>query len=99
MLEIILAALLAAAVETVFTVVLLLFAAVIEWFLELAEAMDETDLAFTLKTEMEQGRYNIVQGVFDQSTDKVKQARRIQANRLEDRVKRAHDNRALVIYT
>ena len=97
--EAIKAALLRIAIETVAVLVMLVFSELIEWFINVAQVLDDQDLAFTLKTEMNRGRYTIVQGVFDQRTDQVKKARRIEAERVDARIRSAHESNALVVYT
>lgn len=99
MLELILAALAELIIEVVLTVVVLAFAAVVDWFVQRRAVMDENDIAFTLRRQLDSGGYTVVQGIFDESTNQVSDARRVNANRLDPRLAKAHARENLAIYT
>ncbi|MFI9814527.1 hypothetical protein [Saccharothrix variisporea] len=99
MLELILSALAGLIIEVVLTVVVLAFAAVVDWFVRRHAVMDEDDIAFTLRQQLDNGAYTIVQGIFDEATGQVTDARRVNANRLDPRLARAHARDDLAVYT
>jgi hypothetical protein len=86
-------------IPVVLEMAILAFAAVVQWFRNFRESIEENDIAFTLRQELSNGRHTIVQGIFDHSTDQVKQARRINATQLDPKLSHAHAQNKLVIYT
>ncbi|WP_066948693.1 hypothetical protein [Streptomyces lushanensis] len=99
MLELILMALASVVIDIVLTVVVLAFFAVVQWFLEVQESVDESDIAFTLKQELKNGEYAVFQGIFDQSTDRLEHVRRINTKQLDSKLSQAHAQDKLVVYT
>ncbi|MEJ2852671.1 MULTISPECIES: hypothetical protein [unclassified Saccharothrix] len=99
MLELILSALAGLIIEVVLTVVVLAFAAVVDWFVQRYASMDEDDIAFTLRQQLDTGAFTVVQGIFDQATGQVTEARRVNANRLDPRLAQAHARENLAVYT
>lgn len=99
MLEAILYALTQFIIEVIITLLLVSLAAIVDWFLGISNTIDEEDLAFTLKQDLNNGEFTIVQGLFDQSTGKVETARRINGKQLDPKLAQAHNRDRLVLYT
>jgi len=79
----------------------LTFQIVHKWFLNFSYLMVANDrrssenrenIAFTVQKAMQSGDYNIVQGIFDNRTGDVRDARVIQAGSVDTTIKQAHSN-------
>ena len=60
------------------------------WFknwLSLHPAVGENSVGFTIQEAAKDGKYVLVQGIFNKSTSKVEEARRIQADEVDAKVK------------
>lgn len=85
----------------VLRIFLLLLADVVEWFVQRLRhhLQDPNKVAFTLRECFQSGNYAVVQGVFDtQRNTVVGDARRIQAQQVDDRIRAAHERRQVVVY-
>lgn len=98
MIELILAGLVYAIVAAVYTVVVLLLSAVIDWFIGEQDLVNENSLRFTIKQNLEAGTVRVVQGIFDTSTEEVKKYRPIKAERLDQELTEYHEDDELVVY-
>lgn len=98
MLELIIAGLIYAVAAAVYTVVVLLLSAVIDWFIGEQDLIDDDSLRFTIKQNLEEGTVRVVQGIFDTSTDQVKKYRPIKAERLDEELTDYHEDDELVVY-
>lgn len=92
---------LAALVLTAIAVTVLKWDTVIEWFTgykKKVSLQDKNDLGFTTAKKMENGEYKVVQGVFNQKTNKVKDATAYEAKELDKEMSKFHEKDELVIY-
>ena len=65
---------------------------IVEWFSNWLEApqnksIRENTIGFTIQETAKDGNYALVQGIFNKSTNKVEEVRRIQADEVDDEVK------------
>ncbi len=91
----------AAAAIVVFTCAVILFGPhIISWFKKHSEVInaDASKVAFTLKEKMTSGDCSFVQGVFDQTTEKVIEVRRIESQQVDDELREVHAAKTLAIY-
>ncbi|WP_212831725.1 hypothetical protein [Catellatospora sp. TT07R-123] len=98
MLELILAALATAVVDLVLTVAVLGFVAVVQWFLDVQAELDDDDVAFTVTRALDTGGYTVYQGIFNQGSDRLGPVRRVDAQRLDPALARAHAREPLVVF-
>ncbi|MCF6475385.1 hypothetical protein FAF44_44560 [Nonomuraea sp. MG754425] len=98
MLEIILGALAAVVIEVVVRLLQLAYSELIRWFLDHTRVENPDNVAFTLRTALDNNRYTLVQGVFNKRSNEVEQARRISAASVDGRIKREHAVNDLVVY-
>ena len=72
-----------------------------EWFRKFAYLLVENDrrsfenrdyVAFTVQKAMASGDYNVVEGIFDNKKQKIYDARVIQADSVDYKIKQAHSN-------
>jgi len=84
-------------VEVVVRLAILTCAIVIDWFRSPQNQMTRSDIAFTLKNEL-QGEFAVVQGIFDTSNGIVKSSRQINASRVDGEMAQLHRDTNLVIY-
>ena len=79
----------------------LTFQIIAGWFQQFAYLMGAYDVGFTVRRAMADGNAVYVQGMFNTSNDKVKQARVIKASTVDSEVQRFHDHgrKEVAIYT
>lgn len=79
----------------------LTFQIIAGWFQQFAYLMGAYDVGFTVRKAMANGEVVYVQGMFDTSNDKVKQARVINTSSVDSEVQRFHDygRKEVAIYT
>lgn len=78
----------------------LTFDDVISWFRESPCIIgDEDELVFSLNTHLENGEFEFIQGVLDERTNEVRDARKVRTRKLDARLARAHKRKPLAIYT
>ena len=73
-------------IGAVVTYVILHWKQVMGWFekwIAKHENVDKDAIGFTIQEAIENGKYNVVQGVFNKSTNTVEDARRIEAEKLD----------------
>ena len=72
-----------------------------EWFRKFAYLLVENDrrsfqnreyVAFTVQQAMASGDYNVVEGIFDNKNQKIYDARVMQADSVDIKIKQAHSN-------
>ncbi len=90
----------AAVVGTVITIAYLTLNEILNWFhshRHLA-ASDRDIVGVTIKEAIQNGKYTIVQGVFNKRTSKMVESRRINADRIDDALASKHAYQKRVIY-
>lgn len=78
------------AIAVVVHYVLLHWKEIVGWFnkwMSKHENVDKDAVGFTLREAMKNGEYNVVQGVFNKSSNSVEDARRITAEDLDEQTK------------
>ena len=80
--------------------VLLTMLMIVDWFTEREYIITSNPdhIAFTVKDNLESGNYRIVQGIFNKKKTTVKEKRVIEADELDDDVKKIHKKEILVTY-
>ncbi len=74
---------------------------IVNWFTDPKieiKARQKENIAFTLKTEIEEGNYAIVQGVFNKKAGSLEEGRVIKYDTLDSEMENAHRKHGLVIY-
>jgi hypothetical protein len=79
----------------------LTFQIIAGWFKQFAYLMGEYDVGFTVRKAMADGNVVYVQGIFNTSNDKVKEARVIKPSSVDSEVERLHNygRKEVAIYT
>lgn len=79
----------------------LTFQIIASWFQKFAYLMGAYDVGFTVRKAMASGEVVYVQGMFNTSNDKVKEARVINYSNVDSEVQRFHDygRKEVAIYT
>lgn len=90
----------AAVVSTVIYIAYLTLNEILNWFHSHRHlsASDRNLVGVTIKEAMQNGKYSIVQGVFNKGTNKMVESRRINADRIDDALARKHTYQKRVIY-
>ena len=86
----ILAGIACVAISVVVHFVLLHWQEIINWFnkwINRHQNVDKDAVGFTIKEAMENGQYNVVQGVFNKSSNTVEDVRRIKADNLDQQTR------------
>ncbi|QMW05438.1 hypothetical protein [Spirosoma foliorum] len=95
-------ALLLAATTAVSVVIVLIltFLEIVDWFTDRNDLKleDEDNIAFTLQEKLETGDYKTVQGIFNKRTNTLKDARKVQSNKIDKELKSLHKDNEIVIY-
>ncbi len=73
---------------------------IISWFQQYTTLLagNANNVAFTLAESMKVGNYKVVQGIFDKSTNRLHEARRVTSTRVDEEVERIHANDKLAVY-
>lgn len=74
--------------------------AVINWFRNKREIVqsDRDNVAFTIKENMDNGRYVVYQGVFNRSTEQLVDGQKLEADQIDDELRTMHDQQPMVVY-
>jgi hypothetical protein len=97
---IIFAILAAAAAVTAVIVAIIYYEEVIDWFRG-RSALKESDrdaVAITVKQRLEDGNYNLVQGIFNKREDRLMDARVVKTRALDEKLENLHRYDDLVMY-
>lgn len=78
------------------------FSLILNWFrrdkIQKLKNEDKDNIAFTLKTALEEGSYTVCQGVFNTRTGDVVDGQKLKAKEIEASVAESHREKPLVIY-
>ncbi|MBO4633225.1 MAG: hypothetical protein J5858_15005 [Lentisphaeria bacterium] len=86
----ILAGIASVVISVVVHFVLLHWQEIINWFskwINRHQNVDKDAVGFTIKEAIESGQYNVVQGVFNKSSNTVEDVRRIKADNLDEQTR------------
>lgn len=71
----------------------------VQWFQKYRNTIiNKEQLAFTLQEKLGSGQYKTVQGIFNPASQQVTDARNIESNQIDARVRDAHRNEPLVTW-
>lgn len=86
---------------TVIAVALVTFALLVDWFTDRAAQVqtDPDKMAVTVAEDIRSGNVSYIQGIFDTSTSKFTEARRVQGKDSEAKVKDAHSTHKVAIWS
>jgi hypothetical protein len=73
---------------------------IVNWFQSRnnLKVSDKDTIAFTIKEKLASGEFNVVQGIFNQRTEKILDGRKMRTKALDSQFDRAHKDQDLVIY-
>lgn len=73
---------------------------IVQWFQQRFRGRHKApnEVAFSVKEELQNGDYAVIQGIFDQNTDQVEQAQEWSAQDLDHDLQRAHAREKLVVW-
>lgn len=101
MLTLILAAVALAGIACI-VVALLGWSRIIDWFRSFFanknRIKDMDDIAFTIKTQIDNGNVKVVQGVFNKISEEIEDGIQYEAERLDDKLEGYHRDNELVVY-
>lgn len=75
---------------------------IVGWFqkwLNKSENVDKDAIGFTIKEAMENGNYRTVQGIFNKKTNEVEDARRVQAEQLDEETRKQCFQEKVTLFT
>jgi hypothetical protein len=74
--------------------------AVINWFRNKSAIVqsDRDNIAFTIKENMENGRYAVYQGVFNRRTETLIDGHKLESDRIDEQVQSMHARQPMVVY-
>lgn len=81
-------------------VILITLSILLDWFAvrKYVIVTDPDNIAFTVKDHLDSGNYRVVQGIFNKKTTTVKDKRVMEAEELDEDVKKMHEKDILVVY-
>jgi len=91
-------------IGSLIAVAFLAYEEIIDWFDEYLDTIhsSKNNLAFTIKDELENGNYQIVQGIFNQRTGDMIESREIEAEEIDEELLEVHeeyeDEDGIVLY-
>ncbi len=73
---------------------------IVNWFQSRnnLKVADRDTIAFTIKEKLASGEFTVVQGIFNQRTEKILDGRKMRTKALDSQFDRAHKDQDLVIY-
>ncbi len=82
------------------TVLYLSLKELLNWFVARHSLVnsDEDNICATIKTSIEEGNYQLVQGVFNLRTGEALDSRTIEADEIDDEIKELHRDAQIVVY-
>lgn len=82
------------------SLIILYYDDIISWFQNRNElkSSDKDNVAFTLMDRINSGSYATVQGIFNSKTNTVLEARKIESEKVDDKLKDLHASNDLAIY-
>jgi len=71
-----------------------------DWFMgrKKLKQSDKDNVAFTLNKKLSNGKYNVVQGVFNKGTNELLDGVQYEAKEIDDKLAEVHRNEELVVY-
>lgn len=80
-------------IGSLIAVAFLAYEEIIDWFDEYLDTIhsSKNNLAFTIKNELENGNYQIVQGIFNQRTGDMIESREIEAEEIDEELLEVHE--------
>lgn len=74
--------------------------AVINWFRNKRAIVesDRDNIAFTIKENMESGRYVVYQGVFNRRTEQLVDGQKLESEQIDDELRAMHEQQPMVVY-
>jgi hypothetical protein len=87
---------------TAVAVIIELMILTVEWLAESFNSMktgDVNEIGFTVKHALESGKYEVVQGVFNKSTEEIVSSKLIRAEKLDENVEAFHRQNEVVLYS
>ena len=88
----------------VFYITCLTLEIIIDWFKKwwsnrnAIPERDRENLAFTIKDDLKNGNYRVIQGVFNRNTEKVVGGEKYETEQLDEELDELHEDNRLVIY-
>ncbi len=73
--------------------------AIVEWFRGRLSDANRNVIGITVLEHLHNGRYKVVQGVFNQTTQEVLEQRVIEAEQLDGELLAAHDENGVAVWT
>ena len=93
----ILAAIAVAQVAAAIYIAFLVISEIINWF-QSKRKIGANQIGFTLQDRLKNGKYKTVQGIFNNSTQKVEDMRAVKSSRIDDELASYHRYNNLVVY-
>lgn len=74
--------------------------AVINWFKSKRSLVqsDRDNIAFTIKENMENGKYAVYQGVFNRRTEDLLAGQKLESGQIDDQLRSMHAEQPMVVY-
>lgn len=74
--------------------------AVINWFRNRRAIVqrDQSNIAFTIKENMENGRYVVYQGIFNRRTETLLEGQKLESKQIDEQLQSMHVQQPMVIY-
>jgi len=100
MIPLIVAIIAAAATLTVVVIALLNWDRIIDWFKNRRQLKqsDKDNIAITIKTLLENGKYKTVQGIFNKATNVLADGEAYVSDSIDEHLAEVHSNDELVLY-
>lgn len=98
---IILAAIAVSQIAAAIYIAYLVFSEIVDWFRSNRKlaANDRREIGFTLQKRLADGKYNTVQGVFNQETNSLGKVRQIKSAKVDNELAGYHKKDELVVYS
>jgi len=100
LIPIILGGLAAAGITTAIILAILNWSRIVDWFKgrKSLKQQDKDNIAFTIKQEMANGNFEVVQGIFNEETEELLDGEKYEAEELDAELAKHHRNGPLVVY-
>jgi len=74
--------------------------AVINWFRNKQAIVqsDQDNIAFTIKDNMENGRYVVYQGIFNRRTETLLEGQKLESEQIDEQLQSMHAQQPMVVY-
>jgi hypothetical protein len=83
------------------TVFVINYKTIINWFRakKTLKQSDKNNIAFTLKQELENGNYNVCQGIFNTETEELLEGVKWEGKQIDEELANKHQGKPLVVYS